>query len=289
MNTSTISVDMHNTLPEDYQNMLFPYAYNILGSVEDAKDIAQEAIIKFMQNGKPDLENPKSYLIKIVVNLSINHKKLVRHQREFYPGPWLPEPMAIDRSINSFDKEKILTYSLLVMLEKMTSKERAVYILKEVFSYSHSDIAEVLDIAIENSRQLLKRGKQKIEKRQPMAPMTLEENEYVEAFLRAFDQSDFSALERLLIDDIALSSDSGGKAQAARNVIRGKVNVMKMLRGLAQKFYKGTSLELRELNHEPAFIVRSNGNTITTILFDISEDKIDNVYLIRNPDKMNNL
>lgn len=128
---------------EDLRPSLTLYAYNILGSYEDAKDIVQDVFLKFTQLKADKIADKKSYLIRMVVNLAIDHKRRLKKQLEQYPGPWLPEPLATDDPAFAIHRKEILSYSLLVLLEKLDSKQRAVFILKEGFDYDHEEVAEV--------------------------------------------------------------------------------------------------------------------------------------------------
>ena len=135
---------------KDWLSILFPYAYNILGSVEDAKDAVQDVLYKHFSDRQKTVEHEKAYLIKAVINQSINLKE--KNKRIQYGDEWLPEPIATEASDKATDLNDIAAYSLLILLEKLNPKERAVFILKEGFGYSHEDIAEVLSATVENSR-----------------------------------------------------------------------------------------------------------------------------------------
>lgn len=143
---------------ETLRRLLITYAYNITGSYEDAKDIVQDAYIKFM-NVEKDIENKKAYLIRSVINLSINFKKKQKKLLFEYPGMWLPEPVATEKADMEINSKEILSYSLMVLLEKLNAKQRAVFILREAFNYDHEEIADVLRITVENSRKILSRAK----------------------------------------------------------------------------------------------------------------------------------
>lgn len=147
---------LHN---KKYIEILFPYAYNILGSVEDAKDMVQDTLVKFLTKKRDDIEDVKNYLIKSVINRSIDFKK--RQKINLRAGEmWLPEPIATDDNPDkNLYLDDILSYSLLVLMERLNAKERAVFILKETFEYTHREIAGLLSMSEDNSRTLLHRAK----------------------------------------------------------------------------------------------------------------------------------
>lgn len=134
----------------DYQSKLLPYAYNILGSVDDALDVIQDVMVKRLSGVGAALENESAYLIKSVINRAINLKN--RNKRIRGEKMWLPEPVATESADAGIKKKEIISYSMLVLLEHLNAKERGVFILKEAFDYAHEEIAETLSITVENSR-----------------------------------------------------------------------------------------------------------------------------------------
>lgn len=148
----------------NYQQVLFPYAYNILGATEDALDAVQDVLLNYISRSNEAVEDERNYLIRSVINRSINIKNRNKHT---VPGDnvWLPEPIATEHADRDVHLKDILSYSLLVLLERLSAQERAVFILRESFDYSHQEIADTLDISLENSRQLLSRSKTKLAKK----------------------------------------------------------------------------------------------------------------------------
>src|SRR3954471_10200972 len=139
--------------------LLTSYAYNILGSYEDAKDVVQDVLLEMINRTDADIQNEKAYLIRSVINRAINARNKLQKMRSGYPGNWLPEPVATETADGNLNQRDILSYSLMVLLEKLDAKQRAVFILKEAFNYDHEEIADVLDISVENSRKILSRAR----------------------------------------------------------------------------------------------------------------------------------
>src|SRR5688572_17644493 len=125
---------------ESIRPLLTTYAYNILGSLDEAKDVVQDAYLKFMQLDRQDIEDQKAYLVRMVINLSINQKKRQRRIVADYPGEWLPEPVATEKADTGILRKEVLSYSLMVLLEKLNPRQRAVFILNEAFDYDHEEI-----------------------------------------------------------------------------------------------------------------------------------------------------
>ncbi|MBO9633160.1 MAG: sigma-70 family RNA polymerase sigma factor [Chitinophagaceae bacterium] len=268
--------------------LLTTYAYNIMGSLEDAKDIVQDAYLKFMQIDTERIGNKKAYLVRTVINLAINQKNRQQKLIDSYPGEWLPEPVATESADSILNTKDVLSYSLLVLLEKLNPKERAVFILKEAFDYDHEEIAQVLELTVENSRKLLSRAKSKL--REPAPPAdSIVPAAFLSKYLEVIRNGDTPQLEKLLHKDIVVVSDGGGKAVAFRNVISGLENVSKLLQGLMHKYYENTRIEQGVINHQPALFFYENGEVATVQVFVIEGDKILNAYFMRNPDKLKTL
>lgn len=270
---------------EDLRPSLTLYAYNILGSYEDAKDIVQDVFLKFTQLNEDKIADKKSYLIRMVVNLAIDHKRRLKKQVGQYPGPWLPEPLATDDPSFAIHRKEILSYSLLVLLEKLDSKQRAVFILKEAFDYDHDEVAEVLGITAENSRKILSRARAELRDDLKITPDE-KQLETVSRYLEVLDTGDLKKLEQMLHEDITVTSDGGGKVAALRNVIRGTARAVALVSGLHKKKYSTVRSEIRRINHQPAIYFFDGDQIITCQIFDIEDGRVRNIFFVRNPDKL---
>ncbi|HEX5171854.1 MAG TPA: sigma-70 family RNA polymerase sigma factor [Cyclobacteriaceae bacterium] len=273
---------------QKYKAQLIPYAYNIIGDSLAAEDVVQEILNTFFLDDHAHIQNPDGYLVKSVINRSINAKKSIRVRKKQYIGQWLPVPFHTDDSIyRDIDKRRILDYSLLVLLERLNPRERAVFILKESFDFEHSEIADVIQITVENSRQLYKRARKKLEsgglraaadKVSTDATLT----KLTDAILRA----DVENVKALLAADVQSHSD-GGNIKAAPNVIVGRDNVSKFLQALYGKyFHPDTVVTTEEFNHSPALIFRLGHSIYRCIMLDVRDNLIENVYIIVNPAKL---
>jgi RNA polymerase sigma factor (sigma-70 family) len=269
---------------EALRRLLITYAYNITGSYEDAKDIVQDAYLNFM-HVEATIENKKAYLIRTAINLSINFKNRQKKLLFEYPGAWLPEPVATEKADAMINSKETLSYSLMILLEKLNAKQRAVFILKEAFNYDHEEIAEVLGMTVENSRKILSRAKEQLRS----VDITTSKNissTYVDNYFNAIHNTDMEALEKLLNEDIMLVSDGGGKVPASLKPIEGKEYVMKFLFGVYNKFYRSQRIEKAFINHQPALLYFIDDALTNCQVFSSSNGKIENIYFIRNPDKL---
>lgn len=275
---------------ENLKPLLVTYAYNILGSVEDAKDIVQDAFLKYeLLPAKENINDKKAYLVRMVINLSINLKNKQKKLVAAYPGEWLPEPVETNNISSVIERKEILSYSLMVLLEKLNAKQRAVFILKEAFDYDHEEIAGVLDITAENSRQILNRAKKQLQKDNAVDETSID-TEQLDRYLDIISKGDTSRLEQLLYEDITVISDGGGKAVAFMNPISGKKDVAALLLGIFRKFYRNTRIEKSEINHHPAlFYYDDNDQLVTCQVFIFEGGRLRNLFFMRNPSKLQGL
>ena len=193
---------------DSLRSMLTSYAYNILGSYEDAKDIVQDVMLEMVKRPDTEIQNEKAYLTRSVINRAINARNRLQKMQSGYPGNWLPEPVATETADADLHQKDILSYSLMVLLEKLDAKQRAVFILKEAFSYEHEEIAEVLDISTENSRKILSRARVALQNEQINEVAKKPAND-LDKYIETIRSRDIKKLEQLLSDDIVVVSDGG--------------------------------------------------------------------------------
>ncbi len=270
---------------ESLRPLLITYAYNILGSLEEAKDIVQDAFERFMHADTDQVLDKKSYLVRIVINLSINRKKRKQKIVADYPGEWLPEPVATEKADRGIEQRELLSYSLMVILEKLNPRQRAVFILKEAFDYEHEQIAEVLEISPENSRKIFSRARSRLQVDGPVDEK-LVPRDYLDKYIHVITKGDTERLEQLLADDIAVVSDGGGKVAAFRKPIVGRDRVIKVLLGLSKKYYSRIIMKWGMVNHQSALFHYYEGQLITCQVFSYNGHQLERIYFMRNPDKL---
>lgn len=270
------------------RNLLTNYAYNITGSYEDARDVVQDVFLEVMDRDESTIENKKAYLTRSVINRAINWKKRQQKFLSEYPGPWLPEPVATEKADTAVERKDILNYSLMVLLEKLNARQRAVFILKEAFEYDHHEIAGLLDITEENSRKILSRAKKELANGATIVHPEIPAG-YIEKYIEVIHNRDMKGLEQLLTHDIALVSDGGGKASAAKQPLYGRERIMTFITGLYHKFYTDVRYEVGEVNHQPALFYFQGDQLVTCQVFVINNGKIGNMYFMRNPDKLKDI
>jgi RNA polymerase sigma-70 factor (ECF subfamily) len=268
---------------------LFKIAYNMTGAVEDAEDIVQDVYEKWLKASRSEVENLKTYLARMVVNRSIDRLNELKAVREHYTGVWLPEPyitLEVNPEMPSID------YGLLMLLERLNPLERAVFILRESFSETYTTIADLTDQSEENCRQLLHRAREKVRSAsvKPVDPDKL--RALTEAFLWALHDQDRSALEGILLRDIELYSDGGGKRAAALKPLFGVGKVLKFLLGVTKlESEKGETYSYKSgfFNGMPAALlyVESTGELDSAFCVSFGETGISRIHFMRNPEKLN--
>ena len=272
--------------------MLFPYAYNILGTAEDAKDAIQDVLYKFLAASKEEIADPKNYLIRSVINQSIN----IRNQRKKLQlgDTWLPEPVDTEQADTNINLNEIVSYSLLILLEQLNAKERAVFILKEAFAYSHEEIAQTLAISVEHSRKLLSRAKQKVD--QVHAPVVAPKNEGVtpavlEKFMHTIRSRDVKALEHLLTEDIAYYADGGAVVKVFAKQCTGMQEVADLLVYVYHKFSADFTVKAGEFNHQPALLFYNGAELKACQVFGIDPEnnKIFQISNMLDPEKLRSI
>jgi len=279
---------------DQYRGLLFSIAYRMLGTVSDADDMVQETFLRWHTSSADEIANPRSYLVTILSRLCINHLQLARVQREEYTGVWLPEPIATDPGDDPFHLIRVdesVSMAFLVLLERLTPVERAVFLLKEVFDYGHDEISTIVGQNILNCRQILKRAKQHIASLKPrFQPAESTRTALLESFLKATATGEMSTLLTLLRDDVVLRSDGGGKGVAVPNEVQGAEKVSRgILGGLARLVPRSLTRRLARINGKPGLINYLDGEVHSVLTIDAEDHQISAIYIVSNPDKLKHL
>lgn len=278
---------------EAYRPLLFSIAYRMLGTVMDAEDVVQETWLRYRQADPQDVESPKAYLSTIVTRLSINRLNSARMQRESYIGPWLPEPILTGgrRPARELGRYDAISMALLVVLERLTPAERAVYLLREVFDYSYEEIAAILEKSEVACRKLFSRARRHVQAHRPRfqhSPATHER--LVRRFLQAAERGDMEGLTQLLARDAIVWTDGGGQVAAALQAIRGREQAARFIlktRRLAPGPFTGS---IADVNGKPAIILRTEqGRPFLVINIEAGDDHIQTLHIIGNPQKLQHL
>ena len=280
-------------LYKQYKGLMFRLAYQMLGSATDAEDIVQDVFVKAHDVSLEQMLEPKAYLCKMTTNRCLDLLKSARKKRELYTGPWLPEPISTPGAdgYNSVITKDLLSYAMLVLLERLSPPERAVFVLREAFDFQYDEIAELVGKTEANCRKIVSRAKKKmgIDSAEPHLPPGKElGEEWIGRFLSALEHGNVETLLTLLATDAVLLSDGGGKVTAALHPILSGERVASFLLGLMRSLSKRPdfSVELAPVNNQTGFVIRLDGRIDTVVFLQIERGVIRNLYFVRNPDKL---
>ena len=266
--------------------ILFPYAYNIVGNIDDSKDIIQEVLIRYNEKDVRSISNQNAYLIKAVINGAINLKK--KKDRERQQKVTLPQPIITNHGENKIELDEILNYSMLVLLDTLNIKERAVFILREAFDYDHNEIAEILSITVDNSRQLLTRAKKKLKfRKSKITTSSAEDRKYLEKYVETIRKGDVKTLEQLLSDEIKVLADAGSRLQAVAELTFGIANTVKLMTYIFECYQRDLEIKIEEINHQYALLFYRGTILINCQVFELNPyGKIVAIFSVVDPDKL---
>ncbi|GAA1652318.1 RNA polymerase sigma factor SigJ [Actinoplanes couchii] len=289
------------TVAAGYRPLLFSIAYGMTGSVGDAEDIVQDAmlgLVKARRSGTA-VDNVKAYLTTAVTRLGINHLGSARVRRETYVGAWLPEPVVVPAGepgpAEHAELADSLSMAFLVMLESLSPVERAVFMLREVFGYGYPEVAALVGRSEANCRQIFARSRQRIGTA-GSTPRTLparqtEAAELADRFFAAASGGDIEALLGLLAPDVVVIGDGGGKVQAFATPPTGRLQVARLFAGLFRRFEKiGVTVRPAWVNGRPGALFHDPEERVVAVMsLDLTDGAVHTVRSVVNPDKLGHL
>jgi RNA polymerase sigma-70 factor (ECF subfamily) len=275
----------------EHRPFLIGLAYRLLGSVAEAEDAVQEAFVR-APRAPDDVASPRAWLTTVVTRICLDQLKSARARRETYPGVWLPEPVRTDCAdsfVRPRDPEDAETLSLafLVLLETLSPLERAVFLLHEVFDYSHAEVGAILERDEPAVRQLLHRARAHVRDGRPrFTPDPEHHRAILGRFVVAASQGDLASLELMLADHAIIRTDGGGKATAARKPVHGASAVARFVIGVAKKAHADAEIELAEVNGVAGLVWKVGGVPQGAMTIAVEGDRIFAIDLVVNPDKL---
>jgi len=271
---------------------LFAVAYRMLGSTAEAEDVLQDAFLRFMDYEEaPD--SARAFLTTVVVRLCLDQLKSARTRRESYVGPWLPEPL-VSAEIEPLpppdaraELAESLSIAFLVLLERLSPLERAAFLLREVFDEPFAEVARVLDTTEAACRQLVSRARAHIDANKPRHAASEEKKQaLLAAFVQACASHDAAALGDLLAADAVCRTDGGGKVHAALKPIVGRDRVTRFILGVISKAEGPVTSRVVRINGDPGMLFTDERGNRYALVLTASEEAIDAVWFIVNPDKL---
>jgi RNA polymerase sigma-70 factor (TIGR02957 family) len=285
-------------LLDELRPVAFAIAYRMLGSVSEAEDVVQEALLRVHQalDSGERIASPHAFVTTVTTRLAINELRSARVRRERYVGEWLPEPLITDGHDDPARQAEMadsLSLAMLVLLESLSPEQRAVLLLHDVFAYGYPEIAAIVGKSEDNVRQLATRARRHVEQRRPRFQTTREQrDELARRFFAAAQHGDLAGLEALLAHDVQLTGDGGGKAPALARSLRGRSRVARTLINYFRLGARLPDVSFRpvEVNGGPgALYLDPQQRLIGVMALDISGGQITSISAIVNPDKLTHL
>ncbi|MGY4712416.1 RNA polymerase sigma-70 factor [Mycolicibacterium sp. CBM1] len=270
--------------------LLFTIAYEILGSATEADDVLQDSYLRWAGVDLAQVRDTKAYLAQLVTRQALNTLRSQARRREDYVGPWLPEPLLLDDTDASSDVvlAESVSMAMLVVLETLTPDERAVFVLREVFGFSHDEIASAVGKSTAAVRQMAHRAREHVHsRRRRFEPVDPQQSQQITTqFLTAAATGDLAGLMAMLAPDVVFTSDSDGKVSAARRPVLGAEKVARLLIGLMSRAGSEYRVQIASYNNAPAAIVFRDERPDGVFLIEVADGQITNFYAMRNPEKL---
>lgn len=264
-------------------------AYHMLGRKAAARDLVQDAYLKWRDVDAEEVDDPESYLRTIVARMAIDRLRSSRARREEYDGPWLPEPVATGASApdEELELETSLSYGLLHVLERLNPVERAVFLLREAFDRTYEQIADVVHKTPVNCRQIAHRARERLDRPDPrFEPAPEEKKELLERFMGAVREGKMDRLVELLEADAVHYSDGGGRVPQALAPIDDPVRIARFLTGLNARLQSRSELRPLEVNGEPGYLVYVDGALHSVWTFEVTREGMRRSFAVLNPEKI---
>jgi RNA polymerase sigma-70 factor (ECF subfamily) len=289
-----VTTDTATEVFEEHRPLLMGVSYRMLGRVADAEDVVQEAWLRWSAEDRAEVTEPRAYLARIAANLAVDRLRAERARRETYYGPWLPEPILTEHDpANAAAAADSVSLAMMVVLETLSPLERAVFVLNEVFAFSHAEIAVALDRSEAAVRQAAHRAREHVQARRPrFPPDPVSTQRAVERFFAAAAGGDINALMELLAPDVTVWSDGGGKVRAARVPVTGARKVAAWLATWSTRPYEGVSFEemsirITEINGMPGVLALAPDRVLGVLTVELDETgRIAAIHAVGNPDKL---
>jgi len=279
---------------EELRSLLFSIAYRVLGSVSEAEDAVQETWLRY--DAYPDRPlSPKAFLSAVVTRISIDVLRSARVRREQYVGPWLPEPLLSDPyqdPARSAELADSVSMAALLLLERLSPLERAVFVLREVFAFDFPQVASAVGRSQAACRQLAVRARRHMAAERPRFEAgRAERDELATRFFCALSEGDIEGLRELLAADVQMVGDGGGKAPALARSVFGAQKVARLLATAFPVVLRtGVALERHEVNGQPGAIFRDrDGRVLTALTLDVLDGQIQAIHSVVNPDKLGHM
>lgn len=272
------------------EKRLFGIAYRMLGTRDDAEDILQEAYLRWHKAEAEEIETPEAWLVTVVTRLSIDRLRKASVERESYIGPWLPEPLITSPDPSPEEKMELasnLSLAFMVLLERLSPTERAVFLLHDIFDRDYAEIARITGKSETASRQMIHRARERVKRDKSRFKADEKDRlKLIKKFSAASYTGDEKALSALFSDEISMMSDGGGKVHAARKIVRDKKRLVRLFSITGEKYGQLTKNVLFPVNGEIGLLTFVENRIYAVSTFEITDGQISAIYRVMNPDKL---
>jgi RNA polymerase sigma-70 factor (ECF subfamily) len=278
---------------------LFGIAYRMLGSRAEAEDVLQDAYLRWHESTseqmRAEIRSPEAWLITIVTRLAIDRLRVLKTEREHYPGSWLPEPLVepLAEPVVTATPETTLEFlgdvstAFLMVLERLGPEERAAFLLREVFEMDYPEISQMLGKSEAACRQTVHRAKERVRQNRPRFEVSRAAHmQLLERFVEAARGGDMRQLKSLFAEDSSLTGDGGGKAQSVTRVLHGADRLGRFFHVIARRFGPDLTYQLAEINGAPGLLRLYKGKLDSVVTVVTDGRRILDMYIVRNPDKL---
>jgi RNA polymerase sigma factor (sigma-70 family) len=283
-------MDPQTALFQQHRPRLFGLAYRMLGTPADAEDVVHDAWLRWYAQDVAALDDAEAWLVTVTTRLALDRLRRARTERQHYVGPWLPEPLVAegDHPDAQVERDETLTLSFLLLLERLSPEERAVFLLREVFDYSHAEAAAVLGITEDACRQRAHRAKAHLREGRPRFNVDASmQQRMLERFVAAMSEPSLDSLRALFAEDAVAISDGGGVVRAVLRPLHGAERLARLYRQVASNM-RGMQPrhELVTLNGAPALLTWVGDTLSTAMWIDCDGERITAVHALRHPAKL---
>lgn len=283
-------MDPQTTLFQQHRSRLFGLAYRMLGAPADAEDVVHDAWLRLYAQDLATLDDPEAWLVTVTTRLALDRLRRAKTEREHYAGPWLPEPLAPETESPEAELERgeSISLSFLLLLERLGAEERAAFLLKEVFDYSHAETAAILGIGEDACRQRVHRAKSRLREGRPRFDVDARmQQRMLERFVAAMAKPDMETLQALFADDAVHISDGGGIVNATLRPLHGGDRLARLYRQIAINTHGfAPRYEPAMLNGAPALLIWQDGALTSAIWVECEGERITAIHALRNPEKL---
>lgn len=283
-------MDPRTALFQQHRQRLFGLAYRMLGTPTDAEDVLHDAWLRWHAQDVAALDDPEAWLVTVTTRIALDRLRRAKTERAVYTGPWLPEPLADsgEAPLDRLERAESLSLSFLLLLERLNAEERAAFLLREVFDYSHAETARMLGIAEDACRQRIHRAKTRLREGRPrfqVAPATRER--MLQRLVEALANPSRDTLTALFAEDAVHIADGGGLASATLRPVHGAERLARLYVQIMENLKtRQPAWELRSLNGEPMLLLWADGRLASAMWIDCTEENITAVHAIRHPEKL---